>query len=56
MAESVLEDMETYVAHRYNTVANFIATRSIVDLCLEAERLPEEQVYQRRREQDNLDL
>ena len=48
--------METYVSHRYNTVANFIATRPVMDLCLEAERIPGEQVYQRWREQDNLDL
>ena len=40
MRESGLEEMETYISRRNNTVAKFIATRPILDLFLEAERRP----------------
>ena len=30
--------METYISMRQNTVAHFIATRTILDLCMEAEQ------------------
>ena len=32
--------METYVSCHHNTVAQFIATRTIMDLCLVSERCP----------------
>ena len=38
MAEAVFQEVETYVSHLQNTVAQFIATRPIMDLCLAAER------------------
>ena len=34
MVEAVLEEVETYVACLHNTVAHFIATRTIMNLCL----------------------
>ena len=40
MAEVGLQDVETYVYHRHNTVAKFIATRPIMELCLVEERRP----------------
>ena len=38
MWEAVLEYMETYISRRHNTAAKNIATKPIIDLCLEAER------------------
>ena len=40
MAEAGLQEVETYVFRRQNTVAPFIMTRPIMDLCLEAKRIP----------------
>ena len=40
MTEVALQKVETHVYHRQNTVAQSIATRPIMDLCLEAERSP----------------
>ena len=34
MAEVVIQEVETYVVRCQNTVANFIATRPIMDLCM----------------------
>ena len=38
MEEAGMQEVDTYVAHHYNTVAKFIATRTIMDLCIEAAR------------------
>ena len=38
MAEAGLKEVETYVSFRQNTVAQFISTRTIIDLCLAVER------------------
>ena len=35
-----LEEIEVYIARRHNTVARYIATRPIMDLCLAEERKP----------------
>ena len=40
MEEAGLKEVETYVSCRQNTVAQFIVTRTIMDLCLAAERRP----------------
>ena len=40
MAEVGLQEVETYVSRRQNTVAKYIATRPIIDLCLMAKRRP----------------
>ena len=45
MRESGLKEVETYIYSLQNTVANFIATSTIVDLCLEAERRPGPRAY-----------
>ena len=37
MAEAGFKEVETYVSRRQNTVAQFIATRPIIELCLEME-------------------
>ena len=39
MEEAGLQEMDTYVSCRQNTVTQFIATRTILDLCLAAELL-----------------
>ena len=38
MAEAGLQKVETYVSCRQNTVAKYIAARTIMDLCLEDKR------------------
>ena len=40
MAEAGLQEVETYVSHHQNTVVQYIATRTIVDLCLAENRMP----------------
>ena len=50
--EASLEDTETYKSRRYITVEEFIATRNILDLCLEAERRLEKMWW----EQEGIDL
>ena len=37
MLEAGLQEVETYVSRRQNTVAQFIVTRLIMDLCLAAD-------------------
>ena len=37
MAEERLQEVETYASIFHNTVSQFIATRTIMELCLEAE-------------------
>ena len=38
MADPGSQEVETYVSHHQNTVAQYIATRPIMDLCLVANR------------------
>ena len=40
MEETGFQEVETYVSLRQNTVTQFIATRPIIDLCLEMEWRP----------------
>ena len=47
-AEAGQQEVETYVSHRQNTVAQFIATRPIKDLCLAAARRQESRVSKQR--------
>ena len=47
MSEVGMQEVETYVSCRQNTGAQFIATRPIMDLCLEAERRPGTRVSKR---------
>ena len=56
MTEAVLQEVETYISRRQNTVAQFIVTRIIMNLCLAAERRPGSRVYRRLWEQDGLDV
>ena len=56
MVEAGLQEVETYVSHHQNTVAQYIATRPIMDLCLVANRRPGPRVKMRRWEQEGLDL
>ena len=56
MLGAALQDIKTYVAHLQNNVAQYIATRPILDLCLAVGRRPWEQVSKRWWEQENLDL
>ena len=56
IAEAVLQENETYVYRRQNTVEQHIATRSIMDLCLEAKRGTGPRVATRWWEHEGLDL
>ena len=40
LREVGIEELEVYIQRSQNTVAQFISTRPIVDLCMEAERCP----------------
>ena len=40
MEKAGLQEVETYIYLRHNTVTQFIVTRTIMDLCLVAERRP----------------
>ena len=40
MVEAVLQEVDNYVSHLQNTVAQYIATGPIMDLCLMEKRKP----------------
>ena len=54
MTEAGFQDVDTYVSRRHNTVAQFIATRPIMDLCLAADQRPGPRVSKRWWEQDGV--
>ena len=54
MAEAELEEVKMYVACLQKTVAPFIKTRYIMDMCQATELCPGVQVYQRLWEQESL--
>ena len=56
MAEAGPQDVETYVSLCQNTVAQFIATRPIMDLCLASEQRPWSRGINRWWDQDVLDV
>ena len=56
MEEVGLQEVKAYVSFHHNTVAQFIADRTIIDLCLAAERRPGSQVANCWWEQERLDL
>ena len=56
MSEAGFQEVETYVSCRQNTVAQYISTRSIMDLCLAAKRGPGIRVEMQWWEQEGLDL
>ena len=56
MSEAVVQEVYTYIAHRNNTVTQFIATRPIMDVCLAAARRPGYWVLKRCLKQDRLDI
>ena len=56
MAEAVFQEVDTYVSCRQNTVAQYIATRPIMDLCMSEKRRPGPRVETRWWEQEGLDL
>ena len=48
--------MDTYVDRHQNTFTQYIATRPIIDLCLEAEQLTGTRVSKRWWKKESLDL
>ena len=40
MAEAIFQEVDTYIYHHQNTVAHFIATRTIMELCLATDQRP----------------
>ena len=51
-----LEEMETYIFRRHNTVMQYIVTQPILGICLEAEQSPVLRVLNRWWEQEGLDF
>ena len=51
-----MQELETYISRRKNTVENFIGVRTIMDLGLEAERRPGSRVSRRWWDQEGLEL
>ena len=47
MAEAGMKEVETYVSCRQSTMAQYIATRPIMDLCMVAKRRPGPRVTMR---------
>ena len=56
MVESGFEGIRKYITRRQNTVAQYIATRPILDLCEKSARRPGERLSRRWWEQADLDL
>ena len=56
MMDAGLQEVETYVYRHQNIVAQYIATRTIMELCLAAKRSPEPMVSTQWWEQEGLDL
>ena len=54
--EAVLQEVGAYISRRQNTSSQFIATRTIMDLCLEADIITGSQIYKRWWEQEGLYL
>ena len=40
MLAAVMEEVDTYILLRQNTIAQYIVTCSVLELCLEVERSP----------------
>ena len=56
MSEVVIEEVESYVFHRHNTIAHYIMTCPILELYLTAELQIVAQVSRRRQEKYWVDL
>ena len=56
MMEAGLQELKNYVSHHHNTVAQYIATRLIIDLCLVEKQRPETRVAMWWWEKEGLDL
>ena len=56
MTEAVCQEVDNYVSCRQNTAAQFIATRPIMNLCMEADQMPGSRVSNKWWENDGLDL
>ena len=54
MAKAGLQEVETYFSCYHNTVAKFIATGTIMDLCLVSERCPGSSISNRWWEDDGM--
>ena len=56
MIDTGLQEVDTYVSRRQNTAAKFIVTKTIMDLCLMAERRLGSRATKQWWEQDVLDV
>ena len=56
MAEAILQEVEAYVSCRHNTVTQSITARTIMEVCLVAERIPGPRVSKRWWEQERVDV
>ena len=56
MVKAGVQEVETYVGHRQNTVAKFITTKPIMDLCLAVPQRPVAQGSKKWCKQEGMDL
>ena len=56
MEEAGFEEIGVYIKKRQNTVAQYILTRPIMDICEQSVRRPGAWVYRRWWEQEKIDL
>ena len=47
MTEAGLQEVETYIYRRQNTVAQLIVTKTIMELCLAVDQIPGPRIYKR---------
>ena len=56
MEEADFQEVDNYISHRQNKVAQYIETRPIMDLCMVAKRTLGPRVSMRGWEQESMDL
>ena len=56
MVELGLQEVETYIFRRQNTITQFIMTRPIMNLCLAAEQRPRQRISNRWWDQEVMDV
>ena len=56
MAEAGFQEVETYISRRQKTVAQYISTKTIMDLCIAEKRRPGPRLAMRWWEQEGMDL
>ena len=56
MAEAGFQEVETYISRRQKTVAQYISTKTIMELCIAEKQRPGPRLAMRWWEQEGMDL